>query len=150
ITVSGTFNPTVNNTRPVVTLAPTGGSYAVAWNEDFSNQGGGQTVELAEVNSSDVVVGALILPAPVKDLSPALSIAGNGGYLLTYDRFVTNSDRDIDGRFGTLPVAPAAQNLALTPAIRAGESATLSGQLVTGSSNTNLTLTVNWGDGSQP
>jgi hypothetical protein len=140
----------VNNTRPTVTLAPTGGSYAVAWNKDFSSSGGGQTVELAEVNSSNTIVGALILPAAVKDVSPALSIAGSGTYLLSYDRFVTNVDRDIDARFGKLPVAPAAQNLALTPAIRAGQSATLSGQLVAGSSDTNLTLTVNWGDGSKP
>src|SRR5262249_29339534 len=59
-------------------------------------------------------------------------------------------DRNIHGRFGHLPVAPAAQNLALTPAIRAGQSATLTGQLFDGDGDTNLTLTVTWGDGSQP
>jgi hypothetical protein len=151
ITLDGISGPhPVNNTRPVVTLAPTGGSYAVAWNKDFSSSAGARTVELAEVNSSNVIVGALILPVAVEDVSPALSIAGSGTYLLTYDRFFTNIDRDIDGRFGKLPVAPAAQNLALTPGILAGQSATLTGQLFDGDGDTHLTLTVNWGNGSKP
>ena len=62
---------------------------------------------------------------------------------------VGSGDRDIHGRFGHLPVAPAAQNLALTSPIKVGQSATLSGQLVDGDGDTNLTLTVNWGDGSK-
>ena len=54
------------------------------------------------------------------------------------------------GGLASLPVAPAAQNLALTSPIKAGQSATLSGQLVDADGDTNLTLTVNWGDGSKP
>src|SRR5262249_9642125 len=74
----------------------------------------------------------------------------NGNYLLTFDAFNSAGDRDIHGRFGQLPVAPAAQNLALTSPIQPGHFATLSGQLVDGDGDTNLTLTVDWGDGSKP
>jgi hypothetical protein len=44
--------------------------------------------------------------------------------------------------------APAAQNLALTSHVRAGELATLSGQLVDADPGDVLTLSVDWGDGS--
>src|SRR5262249_60186024 len=71
-------------------------------------------------------------------------------YLLTFNAGVGSGDQDIHGRFGQLPTAPAAQNLTLTPSIQAGQSATLTGQLTDGDGDTNLTLTVNWGDGSKP
>jgi hypothetical protein len=91
------------------------------------------------------------LPSSPSTFNPALSIAGNGSYLMTYDTFtVPLNDRDIHGRFGSLPVAPAAKNLALTPTIQAGQSAILTGQLTDADGDTNLTLTVNWGDGSKP
>jgi hypothetical protein len=150
ITLSGIGDPPVNNVLPSVALAPTGGSYVVAWDADFSKQGGAQTVEVAEVTGSNVLNFAFILPASPSNFAPALSIAGNGGYLLTFDAFDTAGDRDIHGRLGQLPVAPAAQNLALTSPIVVGHRATLSGQLVDGDGDTNLTLTVDWGDGSKP
>jgi hypothetical protein len=46
--------------------------------------------------------------------------------------------------------APAARNLALTSPILPGRSATLSGQLVDAAGDTNLTMTVVWGDHSKP
>jgi hypothetical protein len=46
--------------------------------------------------------------------------------------------------------ASQAQDLALTDVIQAGELATLSGQLVTDNPDAQLTLTVDWGDGSDP
>src|SRR5262245_2054229 len=46
--------------------------------------------------------------------------------------------------------APLAQNLALTPSIKAGQSATLTGQLTDADGDNKLTLTVDWGDGSPP
>jgi hypothetical protein len=148
ITTSGTDATPVNNVLPPVALASSGGSYVVAWNADFGRKGGAQTVEVAEVTGSNVLNFAFILPAAIKNVNPALSIADSGTYLLTYDSFVVGTDRNINGRFGKLPVAPAAQNLALTSAIRPGQSAVLTGQLFDGDGDTNLTLTVNWGDGS--
>jgi hypothetical protein len=50
--------------------------------------------------------------------------------------------------FNPDPFFPAATNLALTGSIRAGQSATLTGQLTDGDTNQVLSLTVNWGDGS--
>jgi hypothetical protein len=111
----------------------------------------GNTTAVVEVNGSNTPVAAGILPSSPSTFNPALSIAGNGSYLMTYDTFtIPLNDRDIHGRFGILPVAPAAQNLALTSPIKPGHLATLSGQLVDGDGDTNLTLTVDWGDGSQP
>jgi hypothetical protein len=46
------------------------------------------------------------------------------------------------------PGFPAATNLALTSSIRAGQSATLTGQLTDVNPTQVLSLTVNWGDGS--
>ena len=48
------------------------------------------------------------------------------------------------------PGFPAATNLALTDSIRAGQRATLSGQLVDEDPREVLSLTVDWGDGSAP
>src|SRR5262249_32914195 len=111
ITLSGIEDHPVNNVLPSVALAPTGGSYVVAWDADFTGRGGAQTVEVAEVTGSDVLNFASILPASPTNVAPALSIGGNGGYLLTLDAFNSAGDRDIHGRFGQLPVAPAAKNL---------------------------------------
>jgi hypothetical protein len=48
------------------------------------------------------------------------------------------------------PFFPQATNLALTDSIRTGQRATLTGQLVDSDPREVLSLTVNWGDGSQP
>jgi hypothetical protein len=150
ITRSGSSSdPKVNNVLPSVALAPTGSSYVVAWQADFTRQGGAQTVEVAEVTGSDVLNFASILPSSPTNVAPALSINGSGLYLLTLDALNSAGDRDVHDRLGSLPVAPAAKNLRLTPTIKAGQSAVLSGQLFDGNGDTNLTLTVNWGDGSQ-
>src|SRR5262249_3072871 len=150
ITHTGTADPPTNNVLPSVALAPTGGSYVVGFDQDYGSSGGPKTVAVVEVNGSDKAVAAGILPAFPTNVAPAPSIAGNGNYLLAFDAFNSAGDRDIHGRFGQLPVAPAAQNLALTTPIKVGHFATLSGQLVDGDGDTNLTLTVDWGDGSQP
>jgi hypothetical protein len=47
-------------------------------------------------------------------------------------------------------LAPAAQDLALTDTVQVGDLATLSGQLVTDNPDAQLTLEVDWGDGSDP
>jgi hypothetical protein len=149
ITLSGIAEPPVNNVLPSVALSPTGGSYVVGYQAQFHD--GSRNVAVAEVNGSDTIVGALGLPTSPNYVAPALSIAGNGKYLFTFDAFDNGgADRNIHGRFGSLPVAPAAQNLALTSPIKAGQSATLSGQLTDAAGNKKLALTVNWGDGSEP
>jgi hypothetical protein len=58
------------------------------------------------------------------------------------------SPKPIPLTFGPDPFFPAATNLALTSSIRAGQSATLTGQLTDGDPNQVLSLTVNWGDGT--
>src|SRR5262249_52097539 len=108
---SGNETPTVRNNVPSVALSPSGGAYVVAWDADFTKRGGAQTVEVAEVTGSDVLNFASILPASPSNFQPAVSIAGNGQYLLTYDAVDSADNKDVHGRFGQLPVAPAAQDL---------------------------------------
>jgi hypothetical protein len=136
-------------TDPDVAVSPTGGAFVVAYDTDLfgAPPGTNRSVEVSEVNASDTVVGRLNLPAFPNNADPALSINNSGGYQLTYTSGV-GGDQNISLQFGQLPVAPAAQNLALTPMIKAGQSATLTGQLFDGNGDTNLTLSVNWGDGS--
>jgi hypothetical protein len=135
--------------RPSVALSPTGGSFVVA-SEINLGRTVPSSVDVTEFNGSNTKVLDTVLAAPHGNFVPAVSVAGNGNYLLTYNAFVSGFEEDIHGRFGHLPGAPAAQNLALTSPIKPGHSATLSGQLVDGDGDTNLTLTVDWGDGSQP
>jgi hypothetical protein len=135
--------------RPSVALSPTGGSFVVA-SEINLGRTVPSSVNVTEFNGSNTRGLDTVLPAPHGNFVPAVSIAGNGTYLLTYNAFLAGAEEDIHGRFGQLPVAPAAKNLALTPTIKAGQSAVLTGQLFDGNGDKNLKLTVNWGDGSKP
>jgi hypothetical protein len=82
----------------------------------------------------------------------AVSSAGiTGNFLVTYTAVdQSNGGTNINGRYGQVSFAPAAKNLALTPTIEAGQLAHLTGSLTDAAGNKNLTLTVNWGDGSKP
>src|SRR5262249_30741673 len=73
-------------THPVVALSPRGSAFVVAYNTDLlgAPPHTNRTVEVAEVNSSDFVVGVANLGALPNNSSPALSINQNGGYQLTY------------------------------------------------------------------
>jgi hypothetical protein len=85
--------------------------------------------------------------------SVAVSSDGvTGKFLVTYTGMnpSNNSFTNIFEQVGQPNTGPAAQNLALTGPIKPGHSATLSGQLVDAAGDTNLTLTVDWGDGSKP
>jgi hypothetical protein len=140
----------VNNVLPSVALSPSGGAFVVAYDTNLLGVPGNKTVEVSEVNAANNIVGVANLPAVPNNFAPALSIAGNGEYLLTFDAGVGGgADRNIHGRFGNLPVAPSAKDLKLPRTIQAGQSANLSGQLVDGNGDKKLTLTVNWGDGSK-
>src|SRR5262249_34939164 len=131
----------VNNVLPSVALSPSGGSFVVAYDTNLLGVPGNKTVEVSEVNAANNVVGVANLPAFPNNFSPALSSAGNGEYLLTFDAGVGGgADRNIHGRFGNLPVAPAAKDLKLPRTIQAGQSANLSGQLVDGNGDKKLTL----------
>jgi hypothetical protein len=136
--------------NPTIALSPSGGSYVVAYDADLGGVPGNHTVEVSEVDPSNNIVLVANLPALPNNVAPALSIGANFEYLLTFDAGVGSVNRDIHGRFGFLSVGPAAKNLALTPTIQAGESATLTGQLFDADGDTNLTLTVDWGDHSKP
>jgi hypothetical protein len=136
---------------PDVAMSPSGGWYVVAYETDLLGATeGNRTVEVAEVDQFDNWVGTANFPAFPDNFEPALGIDGSGNYTLTYTAFGNDGSEVIHGESGNLPVAPAAQNLALTSPIRPGHSVTLSGQLVDAAGDTNLTLTVNWGDGSKP
>jgi hypothetical protein len=82
----------------------------------------------------------------------AVSSAGiTGNFLVTYTAVdQSNGGTNINGRYGQVSFAPAAKKLALTPTIQAGQLAHLTGQLTDAAGDANLTLTVNWGDGSLP
>jgi hypothetical protein len=152
ITTDGNSDPGGNNVLPSVALSPTGGSYVVAWDRlpRPNAPGSHQSVAVAEVNAADATTFVTVLPASPTNFDPAVSINSSGDYLLTYTATNSSGHRDIHERLGNLPAAPAAKDLKLTPTIQAGQSAVLSGQLFDGDGDTNLTLTVNWGDGSQP
>jgi hypothetical protein len=83
---------------------------------------------------------------------PAISIDGHGGYMWTFTANVGNptTPQQVWAIYGQLPIAPAATNLKLTPTVQAGQPATLTGSLTDAAGNANLTLTVDWGDGSKP
>src|SRR5262249_47020999 len=142
-------NSGAQETNPVVAVSPTGGSFAVAYNTDLFGVPGNRTVELEEFNGADVFQGRANLPGTPNNSSPALSINKSGGYQLTYTSG-GGGNQNISMQLGQLPVAPAGQNPALSSPIQPGPLATLSGQLIDASGDTNLTLTVDWGDGSQP
>jgi hypothetical protein len=112
VTLSGiAFRNTapVNNVLPSVALSPSGGAFVVAYDTDLLGVPGNRTVEVSEVDASNNVVGVANLPAFPNNVAPALSIGGNGAYLLTFDAGVGGgADRNIHGRFGNLTVAPAA------------------------------------------
>jgi hypothetical protein len=143
ITVSGNLsNPFPD---PEVAVNPNTGAYVVAYNVATS---GPTRAQVTEVNANNTI-------ASRSDLinvqgSPAVSSDPNGNYLLSYTEVFSNGDKDIFAQPGHMPSAPAAKNLALTPTIQPGQSATLTGQLRDADGDTNLTLTVDWGDGSQP
>jgi hypothetical protein len=141
---------------PSVALFRNGGPFVVAYNTDLFPGHTNRTVEVTEVSGTNAVLGTGNLGASPNNTDPALTIDGNGFYQLNYTAGVGSGNEDIHNWFGTLNDAPMARNLALTSPIQVGHFATLSGQLAdgTGDSNlngdTNLTLTVNWGDGSKP
>jgi hypothetical protein len=141
---------------PSVALFRKGGPFVVAYNTDVFNDHSHRTVEVTEVSGTNAVLGTGNLGASPNNADPAVTIDANGFYQLNYTAGVGSSNQDIHNRFGTLNDAPMARNLALTSPIQVGHFATLTGQLADGTSDaklngdTNLTLTVNWGDGSKP
>ena len=72
--------------RPSVALSPTGGSYVVAYDTDLLGVPGNKTVEVTEVNASNIRVFVANLPAFPNNFAPAVSIGGSGKYLLTFMR----------------------------------------------------------------
>jgi hypothetical protein len=146
--------------RPTVALQPIGGSpgpFVVAYNVAANSNNIGLPDAGAEVtyvnssfNGNTIADREETLFADKSDQA-AVSIDSNGHLLVTFTAVnPSNGDRDIHGERDHLTLGPAAKNLALTPTIQAGQSATLTGSLTDSAGNANLTLTVNWGDGSQP
>jgi hypothetical protein len=139
-----------NNNFPDVAMSPSGGWYVVSYESDLIGIPGNRTVEVSEVDPSNNWVYYQNLPAFANNFQPAISIDGSGNYTLTYMELSDVGFEDIQGQTGNLPVAPAAHNLALTSPVKPHHFAVLSGSLVDASGDANLTLTVNWGDGSRP
>jgi hypothetical protein len=135
---------------PSVALFRNGGPLVVAYNTDLFPGHTNRTVEVTEVSGTNAVLGTGNLGASPNNADPAVTIDGNGFYQLNFTAGVGSSNQDIHNVFGTLNDAPAAKNLALTPTIQAGQSAVLTGQLTDADGDTNLRLTVDWGDHSKP
>jgi len=140
---SGTFfgneiqiaDDTRNISGTSVALRPNGGAlgrFVVAYNV-------GSGAEVTEVNANNTIPDRIDIIGAAKEGPPAVSMFPNGDYLLANTVVFSDGDRDIPGRRGHLPVAPAAQNLALTSPIKPGHSATLTGQLTDADGDTNLT-----------
>jgi hypothetical protein len=146
--------------RPSVALLTNGltdtqGPFVVAYNTGSAfgsgNNFGAQVLVFGTFDSSTGISPFLeldnIFDASQGGFSPVVSSSrSDGKFLLTY----TTVNGNIAGRYDQALIAPAAQNLALTPTIQAGQLAHLTGQLTDAAGNANLTLTVNWGDGTLP
>jgi hypothetical protein len=150
--VSFINNPGFPSQVPDIALDPSGtGMFVVAFDTQLLGAPrGDRTVQLDEVNGNGAIIGVGNLPAFPSNSGAAVSIDGQGGYMMTFSQNGGSFNTSVRGIFGHLPIAPAAKNLALTPTIQAGQSATLTGSLTDAAGNANLTLTVNWGDGSKP
>jgi hypothetical protein len=88
--------PSDNELNPVIAVNRTSGAFVVAF-EDASTYSSHLTV--TEVSSANAIFGTTVVGPFLTD--PALSIDGNGYYMLTY----TSSDvghSGIHGRFGLL------------------------------------------------
>jgi hypothetical protein len=146
--------PGTPSTLPDIALDPNGsGNFVVVFNTQLPGAPvGRQTVQAAEVSSTTGVFGSFILGAFPNNSGPAVSIDGNGGYMMPFTANVgsTVNPEQIFAARGQLPIAPAAKDLKLTPTVQLGQLATLTGSLTDAAGNKDLTLTVNWGDGSQP
>jgi hypothetical protein len=137
-------------------ITDTGGPFVVAYNTGNAfgtpNNFGAEVVVFDSLQSDSAPLEVdKIFDADMLDSAPAVSSArtGDGKFLLTYTTSF-DGNTNIVGREGQTFVAPAAKNLALTPTIQAGQLAHLTGQLTDAAGDANLTLTVNWGDGSLP
>jgi hypothetical protein len=150
--VSFINNPGFPSQNPDIALDPSGtGLFVVAFDTQLLGAPrGDRTVQLDEVNGNGGILGVANLPAFPSNSSAAVSIDGNGGYMMTFSRNGGAFNTDVERVSGQLPIAPAAKDLALTPTIQLGQSATLTGSLTDAAGNANLTLTVNWGDSSKP
>jgi hypothetical protein len=145
----------IDSTLPDIALDPNGsGMFVVAYNTQLLGAPVGyRTVQVDEVNGNKgSVFYAYNEPAFPNNVGPAVSLDANGGYQMTYTANVNRSDvpQQVWTALGQLPIAPAAKDLALTPTITTNQSAVLTGSLIDAAGNANLTLTVNWGDGSKP
>jgi hypothetical protein len=134
--------------HPTVALSRTGGAFVVAYDTDLIGVPGNRTVEVAEVTAADGVGFRSNLPAFPNDAAPALSMGIDGKYMLSYTAAI-GAKQHVAARAGQLfSAVPEAKNLVLSGSIHAGQSATLSGRLVDADGDRNLTLMLNWGDGS--
>jgi hypothetical protein len=84
--------------RPSVALNPTTGAFAVAYTDEDWN--GGVYVDVAEVSPSDRVTDRY--SCGPESYGASISMDGSGYYMVTYTRFESNGDWNIDGRFGYL------------------------------------------------
>jgi hypothetical protein len=146
-------DPGYPSTNPDVALDHSGsGLYVVAYDTQLLGAPrGDRSVQVNElsINSGNAFF-VWNFPALPSNAEPAVSLNGTGGYMMTFTREGGANNTDVDGAFGQLPIAPAAKDLKLTPTVQVGHLATLTGSLTDAAGNKNLTLTVNWGDGSKP
>jgi hypothetical protein len=147
-------NPGFASDSPDIALDPNGtGIFVVSFETQLLGATqGNRTVQIDEVNASGNIIYWANLAAYPNNYQPAVSLDANGGYMMP---FTANLGRgtvpeQVWAVLGHLPSSPAAKDLKLTPTVQLGQLATLTGSLTDASGDKNLTLTVNWGDGSKP
>jgi hypothetical protein len=152
-TILGGFGANTFNVLPIDTQQ---GSLGANIQRPLTLDGGGNANTTLDLNdfpdpNSPTFNFAISLPG-----TGSLTLGGTPSFSLAFDSMgggvflTTNGSSVVNDPSGTVNIPPAAKNLALTSPIQPGHSSTLSGQLADATGNTNLTLTVNWGDGSKP
>jgi hypothetical protein len=116
------------------------------------NTGGEVTVVDSLDNGNRIMERHTLFFALNQDKVSVSSDIRTDNYLVSYTAhdFNNSNNFNIYREIGQPFPGPAAKNLALTPTVQVGQLAHLTGSLTDAAGNTNLTLTVNWGDGSKP
>jgi hypothetical protein len=152
-THSAPFRNGIPSRNPDIALDPNGtGMFVVTYETLQVGVPGTRSISINEVDGNNNIFGGVNLGAFPNNTHPTVSMDGHGGYMVPFTANVGSSvnPQQIFAVLGQLPFSPAAKDLKLTPTIQLGHLATLTGSLTDPAGNKNLTLTVNWGDGSKP
>jgi hypothetical protein len=149
---ANTANVVTHTSLALLSSGATDGAFVVAYGSNrLINRGAEVTVVNSVDNGGKIEEqDGLFFALNSDKVAVSSGVAGNFFVSYTAHDFNNSHNFNIIRQLGQPNGGPAAQNLALTSQIKPGHSATLSGQLVDDAGDRNLTLTVDWGDGSKP